>query len=84
MSGWRQHKHLLRTVKKQLREINQIAKGKGRDFPKRLQDAYRTLLDVADRIMARALELLDPALISIGPSPVATRIERLRRNCSIS
>ena len=38
LGGWRQRKHLLRTVKKQLRAINKIAKGKGRDFPKRLQD----------------------------------------------
>ena len=53
LGGWRQRKHLLRTVKKQLRAINKIAKGKGRDFPKRLQDGYRTLLDLADRILAQ-------------------------------
>ena len=70
--------HLLRTVKKQLRAINKIAKGKGRDFPKRLQDGYRTLLDLADRIPARALELLDPALISIAPSAAASRINMLK------
>ena len=70
--------HLLRTVKKQLRAINKIAKGKGRDFPKRLQDSYRTLLDLADRILARALELLDPALISIAPSTAASRINMLK------
>ena len=56
-------------MKKQLRAINKIAKGKGRDFPKRLQDGYRTLLDLADRILALVLELLDPALISIAPMP---------------
>ena len=78
LGGWRQRKHLLRTVKKQLRAINKIAKGKGRDFPKRLQDGYRTLLDLADRILARALELLDPALISIAPSTAASRINMLK------
>ena len=78
LGGWRQRKHLLRTVKKQLRAINKIAKGKGRDFPKRLQDGYRTLLDLADRILARALELLDPALISIAPSAAASRINMLK------
>jgi hypothetical protein len=77
-SGWRQHQHLLRTVRKQLRAINKIAAGKGRDFRKRLRDAYRTLFDTADRILARATELLDPALIPIGPGPAATTIERLR------
>ena len=78
LGGWRRRKHLLRTVKKQLRAINKIAKGKGRDFPKRLQDGYRTLLDLADRILARALELLDPALISIAPSAAASRINILK------
>ena len=47
-------------MKKQLRAINKIAKGKGRDFPKRLQDGYRTLLDLADRILALALECSTP------------------------
>ena len=60
LGGWRQRKHLLRTVKKQLRAINKIAKGKGRDFPKRLQDGYRTLLDLADRILARGAGVARP------------------------
>ena len=67
--GWRQHRHLLRAVKKHLRAINRIAASKGRDFRKRLQDAYRALLDAADRILARATELLDPALIPDRPRP---------------
>jgi len=78
VGGWRQHRHLLRAVKKHHRAINRIAAGKGRDFRKRLQDAYRTLLDASDRVIARATELLDPALIPIGPGPAATTIERLR------
>ena len=78
VGGWRQHKHLLRTIKKRLRDINRIAAGKGGDFRKRLQGAYRALLAVSDRVIARATELLDPALISLSPSPVATLIERLR------
>jgi IS5 family transposase len=76
--GWRQHDHLRRVVKKQLRAINRIAAGKGPHFRKRLQAAYRDLLDQADRIIARASELLDPALFSIGVSPAARRVERLR------
>jgi IS5 family transposase len=79
-AGWRQHDHLRRTVKKHLRTINKIAAGKGRDFRKRLQAAYQALLDVADRIIARASELLDPALISIGVSPATKVIERLKIN----
>ena len=30
VGGWRQHRHLLRAVKKHLRAINRIAAGKGR------------------------------------------------------
>jgi len=78
VGGWRQHRHLLRAVKKHLRAINRIAAGKGRDFRKRLQDAYRALLDASDRVIARATELLDPALIPIGPGPAATTGEKLR------
>jgi IS5 family transposase len=78
VGGWRQHRHLLRAVKKHLRTINRIAAGKGRDFRKRLQDAYRALFDVSDRVIARATELLDPALVPISPGPAATTIERLR------
>jgi transposase, IS5 family len=77
-AGWRQHSHLRRVVKAHLRAINRIAAGKGRDFRKRLQAAYRDLLDVADRIIARASELLDPALISIGLGPAAKAVEKLR------
>jgi IS5 family transposase len=78
VGGWRQHRHLLRTIKKRLREINRIAAGKGGDFQKRLQAAYRALLAVSDRVIARATELLDPALIPISPGPAATMIVRLR------
>ena len=78
VGGWRQHRHLLRALKKHLRNINRIAAGKGRDFQKRLQDAYRILFDASDRILARATELLDPALISIGLGPAAKAVERLR------
>jgi hypothetical protein len=76
--GWRQYRHLLRTVRKQLRAINRIAAGKGRDFRERLQDAYRDLFGAADRILARATELFDPALITLGPDPMAPTIERLK------
>ena len=78
IAGWRQHKHLRREVKKQLRVINRIAAGKGNDFRKRLREAYRLLLDLADRILARALELLDPAWIIVIPCIHSARVEKLR------
>jgi transposase, IS5 family len=77
-SGWRQHKHWLGTIRKQLRVINRIAASKGRDSHERLQDAYRALLETADQILARATELLDPAWQPIGSGPAACTIERLR------
>jgi transposase, IS5 family len=78
VGGWRQHKHLLRALRRQLRVINKIAAGKGRDFQKRLRDGYRVLLDLADRILARARELLDPGLIVISPGEEAARVNALR------
>lgn len=78
MSGWRQHKHLMSIVKRHLRLINRIAKSKGRNSKARLQEAYRTLLDEADRILARALNLLDPNLIPITPGADEGRVARLR------
>lgn len=78
VGGWRQHKHLLRAVKKQLRVINKIAAGKGRDFQMRLRDGYRVLLDLADRLLGRALELLDPGLIAISPHEDSAAVSELR------
>jgi transposase, IS5 family len=78
VSGWRQHHHLISLVKQHLRLINRIAKSKGRDYKTRLQEAYRILLDEADRIWARALNLLEPDLISITPSAFEKRVARLR------
>ncbi len=77
-AGWRQHSHLRQVVQTHLRAINRIAAGKGRDFRERIQAAYREILDVADRIIARASELLDPALILIGLGPAAKAAEKLR------
>ncbi len=78
VGGWRQHKHLLRVAKKPLRAINKIAAGKGRDVQKRLREAYRGLLDVTDRVLGRALELLDPGLIAISPGDDAAEVSALR------
>jgi IS5 family transposase len=78
VGGWRQHGHLLRAVKKHLRAINRIATSKGHDYRQRLQGAYRALLDMADRILARATGLLDPAWFPICPGPASRTIEQLR------
>ncbi len=77
-NGWRQHKHLLRTLKTHLRTINRIAASKGQDYRKRLREAYRALLATAGRILARATALLDPAWFPISPGSATRTIERLR------
>jgi transposase, IS5 family len=78
VDGWRQHKHLLRAVKQQLRALNRIAANKGRNSKSRLQDAYRALIDLADRILARALHLLDLALLAISPCEQGSDVNALR------
>ena len=78
IDGWRQHKHLLRAVKQQLRALNRIAARKGPNYQSRLQHGYRTLLDLADRILTRALDLLAPALLSISPGEHAHQVNTLR------
>ena len=66
VSGWRQHKHLMVSMKTHLRSINRIAKSKGGNYKMRLEEAYRTLLDEADRILARAVNLFEPEQIAIN------------------
>jgi IS5 family transposase len=78
VDGWRQNKHLLRAVKKQLRVINRIAASKGRDYQNRLKDAYGTLFDQTDRIVDRAIKLLDPAFPIISPGEHASDVNTLR------
>ena len=78
VDGWRQNKHLLRDVKKQLRVINRVTASKGRDYQNRLKDAYRTLLDQADRILERTIKLLDPELITICQDDTTNEVNMLR------
>lgn len=78
VDGWRQNKYLLRAVKKQLRVVNRIAASKGRDSKSRLKDAYRTLIDLVDRILAKALNLLGPALLTVSPCEQASDVNMLR------
>jgi len=58
LSGWRQHAHLYKQVKRTSREIERIAARKGKDYHKRLKAAYTKLLKHSDRIIERARELL--------------------------
>ena len=58
LSGWRQHAHLLKTVKSVARQIARIAAKKGPNYQKRLKTEYVKLLKKSGRVMHRAKELL--------------------------
>jgi transposase, IS5 family len=57
LTGWRQHQHLLKNVKRILRDINRLsrAKSKGAD---RLKPGYQELVTVAEPLLERARQLL--------------------------
>ena len=55
--GWRQRKHLLKTVRTLVWAVNKASRSKGRNGPERLQAAYRPLFDLADKLMRRARDL---------------------------
>src|SRR5262249_35956706 len=55
--GWRQHRHLLKQVKKIVRDIDRAARAK-RKGADRLKPGYQRLLDLAEGLMERACQLL--------------------------
>jgi len=55
--GWRQHEHLLKTVKEIVREIGRAARAKGQGAD-RLKPGYKKLLDLAEDLLERARQLL--------------------------
>ncbi len=67
-SGWRQYKHLLRSLKQQLRTINRTAASKGRDYRKRLRDAYRAVLETATG-SSRGRAVARPGVPADQPGP---------------
>ncbi|MHB1800018.1 MAG: ISNCY family transposase [Vulcanimicrobiaceae bacterium] len=70
--GWRQHRHLLKIVKKIVRDISRAAcaKRKGAD---RLKSGYSRLLDLAKNLLERARQLLQ-ALAFRVEVPVGTEL----------
>lgn len=55
--GWRQHRYLLKNVKKIVRDINRAARAK-RKGADRLKPGYSRLLDLAKGLLERARQLL--------------------------
>ena len=58
-SGWRQHEHLLKRVKRLSRDIDRIAARKGPSYQKRLKTPYQKLLKLAMKMISRARELCE-------------------------
>lgn len=56
-SGWRQHEHLYKKVKKLARQCDRIAHKKGPGYKDRLKAPYGRLLEEAEKILDRADEL---------------------------
>jgi IS5 family transposase len=57
LPGWRQHKHLLHTVKKQVREIGRASRVKGKNGPARVRSGYKALLLLAGELLQRGRQL---------------------------
>lgn len=55
--GWRQHKYLLKMVKRAARACDRVAKNKGGSFHKRLKEAYEKLLKYSRKLVCLAREL---------------------------
>lgn len=58
-TGWRQHQHLWKRIKRLSRTIDGIAVRKGPNYKKRLTAEYRKLLKLSSRIVRRTRGLLD-------------------------
>lgn len=58
LSGWRQHEHILKKVRKLVQKIGRASRAKGKGGPERLKQLYRELLELAEELSARAEQLL--------------------------
>ena len=58
LEGWRQKKHLLRRIKKYLRQINRECKSKRAGIVERRRRAYQPYLKLARKLLRRARELV--------------------------
>src|SRR5262249_60470897 len=66
--GWRQHRHLLKQVKKIVRDIDRAARAK-RKGADHLKPGYQRLLDLAEGLMERARQLLQALAFRVEAAP---------------
>lgn len=69
LSGWRQHEHILKNVRKLAQKIGRASRAKGKGSPERLKKLYRELLDLAKDLLGRAKQLLVSLAFQVQPSP---------------
>ena len=62
--GWRQHRHVLKNVKKIVRDIDRAARAK-RKGAARLQPGYTRLLELAADLLERARQLLQAVVFGV-------------------
>jgi len=68
LDGWRQHKHLLKNVRRLVQKIGRAARAKGRGA-ERLKPGYQKLLDLAKDLLLRARALLQSLGFVLNPVP---------------
>lgn len=76
-SGWRQHEHLTRKVKKLARQCDRIANKKGPGYMERLKAPYGRLLEEAEKILDRAEALEHQARRGGGAEERTALVEKL-------
>ncbi len=84
LSGWRQHEHTLKNVRKLVQKIGRASRAKGKGSPERLKKLYRELLDLAKEWLGRAGQLvvslafqvhgLQEGFVSASAMPPAMRL----------
>jgi transposase, IS5 family len=68
-SGWRQHEHVLKNVRKLVQKIGRASRAKGQGGSERLKKLYRELLDLAKELWQRAEQLLVSLAFRVEDSP---------------
>jgi hypothetical protein len=83
LSGWRQHGHILKNVRKLVQKIGRGSRAKGKDGSQRLKQLYRELLDLTNDWLGRAEQLLvklafrideSQETLSLSAMPLSSRL----------
>lgn len=72
LAGWRQHQHLLKSVKDLVREIGRTSRAKGLGAD-RLKPGYRRLLELAEELLERARQVLEAVTFATTPKRAAVQ-----------